>query len=64
MLKQKSITLITNTLILSQSKTINLVKKEGKKVGLALKELEKQWIKSNYRLLDKDASTIIDKFRA
>ena len=42
---------------------INKGLREGRKVGLALKELEKQWMKSNYRLLDKDASTIIDKFK-
>ena len=34
---------------------------EGKKIGLALKELEKRWIKGNYRLSDKDIFTVIDK---
>ena len=37
---------------------------EGKKIGLTLKELEKNWIKSNYRLSDKDVSNIINKFKS
>ncbi len=34
---------------------------EGKKIGLVLKELEKRWVKGNYRLSDKDIFTVIDK---
>jgi len=34
---------------------------EGKKIGLALKELEERWVKSDYHLSDKDVFAVIDK---
>ena len=34
---------------------------EGKRIGLALKELERCWVKSNYRLSDKEIFAVIDK---
>ncbi len=37
--------------------------KEGKKVGLALKELEMTWIKNNYTLSEKDAKAILKKIQ-
>ena len=42
LLKQKSITIITNTLILSQSKTINLVK-EIMPCGLKRIQIRENW---------------------
>ena len=40
---------------------INKGFKEGKKIGLILKELEKQWVNNNYYLSDKNIASIIEK---
>ncbi len=42
---------------------INKGFKEGKKIGLILKELEKQWVNNNYYLSDKNITSIIDKIK-
>ena len=34
---------------------------EGKKIGLILKKLEKNWVENNYKLTEKDISSIIEK---
>ena len=34
---------------------------EGKKIGSILKKLEKNWVKNNYKLTEKDVSSIIEK---
>ena len=36
---------------------------DGKKIGYALKELEKEWIKKNFNLETKEASSIVDKIK-
>ena len=36
---------------------------DGKKVGFALKELEKEWIKNNFQLKAEEAILIIDKVK-
>ena len=37
---------------------------EGKKLGEALAELEKDWIENNFSIKDKDVTKIIDKYKA
>ena len=36
---------------------------DGKKIGFALKELEKEWIKSNFNLNNEEAVFIVDKVK-
>jgi len=36
---------------------------DGKKIGLALKELEKEWIESNFNLKSQDVIAIVDKVK-
>ena len=35
----------------------------GKKIGFALKELEKEWIENNFKLNTQEASSIIDRVK-
>ena len=36
---------------------------DGKKIGFALKELEKEWIEKNFNLNNQEAISIIDKVK-
>ena len=35
----------------------------GKKIGFALKEMEKEWIKNNFNLNTQEANLIIDRVK-
>ena len=36
---------------------------DGKKIGLVLKELEKEWIKNNFKLKPEEAIPIVEKVK-
>ncbi|MEK9638594.1 MAG: hypothetical protein VW126_02995 [Pelagibacteraceae bacterium] len=36
---------------------------DGKKIGYALAELEKEWIEKDFNLKDQEASVIVDKIK-
>ena len=42
---------------------INQGLENGKKIGVALKELEKKWIENNFNLKSQDADSILDKIK-
>ena len=36
---------------------------DGKKIGFALKEIEKEWVNNNFNLSTQDVSSIIDRIK-
>ena len=36
---------------------------DGKKIGFALKELEKKWIENNFNLKNQDVDSIVDRIK-
>jgi len=36
---------------------------DGKKIGFALKELEKEWIENNFNLNTQEVSSIVDRVK-
>ena len=36
---------------------------DGKKIGFALKELEKQWVENNFNLKIQEVTSIVDKIK-